>query len=150
MWYVPTPANSTITWNAHVSHYRWEPCGCSVKRSRAWGVLQSRAVFRVPPSRGRTSSQPIVACSTFTLCLRGSRIALFSSALALQILGPNEFATFVAIFVECSIIVLFVAMSAWVMRLFSRNDDVNDVDAPTEKNLPLTGSQHDIEQGSGN
>ena len=104
----------------------------------------------MPPSCGRTSSQPIVACSAFTLCLRGSRIALFSSALALQIFGLNEFATVVAISVECCIIVFFVAMGVRVMRVFFRNDDVNDVDAPTEKNLPLTGSQHDIEQGSGN
>jgi hypothetical protein len=85
----------------------------------------------------------------FTLCLHGSRIALFSAALAVQIFGRKERVTVVTLSVECFIIVFFMTMGAWVMRLFSRNDDVNDVDASTEKNPPLTGSQHDIEQGSG-
>ena len=37
------------------------------------------------------------------------------------------------------------------MRLFSRNDDVDDVDASTGENplAPITGSQHDTEKGSG-
>lgn len=87
---------------------------------------------------------------TFMPCLHGSRIALFSAALAVQIFGRKERATVVTLSVECFIIVFFVAMGVWVMQLFSRNDDVHDVGASTEKNLPLTGSQPDIEQGSGN
>jgi hypothetical protein len=84
----------------------------------------------------------------FTLCLHGSRIVLFSAALVVQIFGPNERATVVTLSVECFVIVLFGVMGAWVMRLFSRNDDVDDVDASTEKkNPPPTGLQHGIAQG---
>ena len=94
----------------------------------------------------------------FTLCSHGSRIVLFSGGLAVQIFRPKERATFVTLSVECFIIVLFVVMGVTVMRLFSRNDHVDDVDASTENNqlefevrgLSPTGSQHDIEQGSGN
>ena len=46
--------------------------------------------------------------------------------------------------VQCFTIVVFVVIGVRVMRLFSRN---NDGDDSTEKNTPLTGSQHDIEQG---
>jgi hypothetical protein len=75
-------------------------------------------------------------------------IVLFSAALVVQIFGPNERATVVTLSVECFVIVLFGVMGAWVMRLFSRNDDVDDVDASTEKkNPPPTGLQHGIAQG---
>ena len=86
----------------------------------------------------------------FTLCLYGPRIALFSAALAVQIFGQKERTTVATLSIECLIIVLFVVMGMRVMRPFSRNDSVDGVDAVTEKKQPVTGSQHDIEQGSGN
>ena len=83
----------------------------------------------------------------FTLCLHGSRIVLFATVFAVQIFGPKERATVVTLSVEGFIIVLFLVMGVRVKLLYSTNDEV---DAPTENNPPLPGSQHDIEQGSGN
>jgi hypothetical protein len=86
----------------------------------------------------------------FTLFLHDSRIVLFSAALAVQIFGPKERATVTTLSVECFIIVLCVAMGLRVVWLLSGKDGVDDVDASTEQIPALTGSQHDIEQGSGN
>lgn len=69
----------------------------------------------------------------------------FSPRLSVQIFGRKGRATVTAVSVECFIIVLFVVMGARAMRLFSRNDDVDDVDASTEENP----SQHEIGHGSG-
>ncbi|KAF8558566.1 hypothetical protein OG21DRAFT_1074113 [Imleria badia] len=77
-------------------------------------------------------------------------IALFSAALAVQIFGSKELATVTALSVECAIIVAFAVMGVGVMRLFYRNDDEDDVDSSMDKNSPPTGTQPDIEQGSGN
>jgi len=76
-------------------------------------------------------------------------IALFFAALAIQIFGRKERATVVTLSVECFIIVLFVVMGVTVMRLFSKDDDEDEVDhdASAEKHPPLTGSQPDIERG---
>lgn len=87
---------------------------------------------------------------SFTLCLHGFRIVLFSAALAVQIFGRKERATVATLSVECFIIALCVVMGLRVMWLSSGNEDVDGVDAFTEKSPPLTGSQHDIEQGSEN
>lgn len=74
----------------------------------------------------------------------------------IQIFAPKELATITTLGVECFILVLFVFMSGFVLRLFSRNDGA-DVDIPEghdeheehEENIPLpTGLQHDVELGS--
>ena len=65
----------------------------------------------------------------FTLCLHGTRIVLFSAALAVQIFRPKERATVATLSVECFIIVLFMVMGVRVMWLFSKNHDVDDEDA---------------------
>ena len=86
------------------------------------------------------------ASRAFAHCLHGSRIVLFATAFAVQIFGPKERATVVTLSVECFIIVLFLVMGVRVKLLYSTNDEV---DAPTENNPPPAGTQHDIEQGSG-
>ena len=86
---------------------------------------------------------------SFTLGLHGFRIVLFSAALAVQIFGRKERATVATLSVECFIIVLCVVMGLRVMWLSSGNEE-DGVDAFTEKNPPVTGSQHDIERGSEN
>ena len=118
------------------------PCGRSAKLNREWRVLQSRTVFRLLPSYGRTSSN--LSSRVLTLCLHGSRIALFTAALAIQIFGRKERATVVTLSVEFFIIVLFLVMGVMVMRLFSKDDDEDEVDASAEKHPPLTGSQHGV------
>ena len=77
-----------------------------------------------------------------------SRITLFSTALAIQIFGQEDRATVVTLGVECFILVLFGIMSSFVMQLFYKNDNVDDVDPPEDHNPPPTGRQHDVEQGS--
>ena len=49
---------------------------------------------------------------------------------------------------ECFILTLFGLMSYRVMQLFSRNDDVDDVDASAENDSSPKGTQVDIELGS--
>ena len=133
---------TTIAWNVHIFHDSWMPCGRSVKRNREWRVLQSRTAFRLPPSYGRTSSKP--SSRVLTLCLHGSRIALFFAALAIQIFGRKERATVVTLSVEFFIIALFLVMGVMVMRLFSKDNDEDEVGASAEKQQPLTGSQHGV------
>ena len=72
-----------------------------------------------------------------------SRITLFSTALAIQIFAPKELATITTLGVECCILVLSVFMSGFVMRLFSRNNDILDMDASVDNNPP-TGSHQDV------
>lgn len=92
---------------------------------------------------------PVYSRSTHTF----SRIALFSTALAIQIFGPKEPATVATLGVECLILVLFGVMSVLVMQLFSRNDDEGDgddgdsSDDSEEKTSSHTGSRHDVEEG---
>ncbi|KAG8216242.1 hypothetical protein J3R82DRAFT_8283 [Butyriboletus roseoflavus] len=82
-------------------------------------------------------------------------IALFSTALAIQIFSPKEPPTVATLGVECLVLVLFGVMSGLVMPLFSRNDDVDggddgdDSDDSDDKISSLTGSRHDIEEGLG-
>ncbi|KAG8215527.1 hypothetical protein J3R82DRAFT_9179 [Butyriboletus roseoflavus] len=71
-------------------------------------------------------------------------ITLFSTALAIQIFSPKERATIVTLGVECFILVLFGAMSRFVMQLFARDEDVEVVD-PSAKNNPATrGQEHHV------
>ncbi|KAH0831361.1 hypothetical protein J3R83DRAFT_14023 [Lanmaoa asiatica] len=76
-------------------------------------------------------------------------IALFSTALAIEIFGSKELATVTTLGVECLILVLSGFMSMVVMRLFSRDDDVDDADTSGEEISSPTRSQADVEQGSG-
>ncbi|KAH0831363.1 hypothetical protein J3R83DRAFT_14026 [Lanmaoa asiatica] len=96
--------------------------------------------------------RPGMACLAIThslpiACLIWS-IALFSTALAIQIFSPKERATVTTLGVECLILVLSGFMSMVVLRLFSRDDDVDDVDIPEEEILSPTRSLPDVEQGS--
>ncbi|KAH0831362.1 hypothetical protein J3R83DRAFT_14025 [Lanmaoa asiatica] len=75
-------------------------------------------------------------------------IALFSTALAIQIFGPKELATVTTLGVECLILVLSGFMSVVVMRLFSKGDDVDDADTSVEEISSSTRSLSDVEQGS--
>lgn len=77
------------------------------------------------------------------------RIALFSTALAVQIFGPKERATVTILGAECLIIMLFGVVGFGVTRLFCAGDDVHDVGTPAEKVPPLETSQRDVELGPG-
>ncbi|KAG8215528.1 hypothetical protein J3R82DRAFT_9180 [Butyriboletus roseoflavus] len=66
-------------------------------------------------------------------------ITLFSVALAIQIFGPKERATIVSLGVECFILLLFGAMSSFVIGLFFRNNDTESVDASTKNDPPAKG-----------
>ena len=105
------------------------------------GAQSSDYFLRTVVRHFNSSSRASMLC----LAIHGSRTcALFSVALAAQIFGRQERTTVVTISVRCFTIVVFVLMGVRVMRLFPGN---NDGDDSTEKNTPLTGSQHDTEQG---
>lgn len=82
--------------------------------------------------------------------LHGSRITLFSTALAVQIFGPKERATVMTLGVECLIIVLFGAVGFGVTQLFSGSDDVGEVDTLAEDVPPPAESPRDVELGPRN
>jgi hypothetical protein len=104
----------------------------SVERNREWRALQSRTV-----------SLKWSASRAFTLCLHGSRIALFSAALAVQIFGQRKVPLSRPLTSNVS---LRCCLWLWARGRCgcSRNDDVDDVDASTEKYPPLTGSHCDV------
>ncbi|KAG9314465.1 hypothetical protein JVU11DRAFT_5262 [Chiua virens] len=76
---------------------------------------------------------------TMTSLLNGCRIALFSTALAIQLFGPKERGTVVTLGVECFIIVLLVTMCFSVTGMLYGMDgsEGDSTDSSTEKTLVL-------------
>lgn len=82
-----------------------------------------------------------------------TRITLFSTALAIQIFGPKDFATVVTLGTECLVLILFWVVSRFVMHLLSwiyakeHGDDGDDGDDIAEEISFPRESQHDVEEG---
>ncbi|KAG8216238.1 hypothetical protein J3R82DRAFT_8279 [Butyriboletus roseoflavus] len=108
------------------------------------GLMSADTTAEVMKTLGQTKWGMACLAITHSLpiaCLIWS-ITLFSTALVIQIFGPEELATVTTLGVECFILVLFGVMSGFVLRLFSRNDDSAEDDSPP------TEPQHDLELGS--
>jgi hypothetical protein len=83
------------------------------------GLMAARHVVEAMWTLSQTKSGMACLAITHSLPIASLiwSIALFSAALAVQIFGRKERVTVVTLSVECFIIVFFMTMGAWVMRL---------------------------------